>query len=192
MTPHRSTTADKNIVDRTKAHRNSDVARAVRKTRDQLAQKSGNPVFDRELLKHHARAMLNSATAMPILVMAIALACMFIGMGIDVLIWALVSVTCYAVLAFVARRTDRSEAQEIDADRTRRQFLIAHVISGFGWAYFATLGCDPCQIEQFPIIKAVVLLLAISATAIIAYALRGALIATFTLPYWFTRRCRRN
>jgi len=182
MTPHRSTTADKNIVDRTKAHRNSDVARAVRKTRDQLAQKSGNPVFDRELLKHHARAMLNSATAMPILVMAIALACMFIGMGIDVLIWALVSVTCYAVLAFVARRTDRSEAQEIDADRTRRQFLIAHVISGFGWAYFATLGCDPCQIEQFPIIKAVVLLLAISATAIIAYALRGALIATFTLP----------
>jgi two-component system cell cycle sensor histidine kinase PleC len=182
MAPNRSTTADKNIVDRTKAHRNSDVARAVRRTRDQLAQKSGNPAFDRELLKHHARAMLNSATAMPILVMVIALACMFIGMGIEVLIWALVSVTCYAALAFVARRTDRSEAQAIDADRTRRQFLVAHVISGLGWAYFAALGCDPCQIDQFPIIKAVVLLLAISATAIIAYALRGALIATFTLP----------
>jgi two-component system cell cycle sensor histidine kinase PleC len=182
MTPNRSNTADKNIVDRTKAHRNSDVARAVRRTRDQLSQKSGNPVFDRELLKHHARAMLNSVTAMPILVMVIALACMFIGMGIDILIWALISVTCYAALAFVARRTDKSEAQEIDSDRTRRQFLVAHFISGLGWAYFATLGCDPCQIEQFPIIKAVVLLLAISATAIIAYALRGALIATFALP----------
>ncbi len=182
MTPNRSNTADKNIVDRTKAHRNSDVARAVRKTRDQLAQKSGNPVFDRELLKHHARAMLNSATAMPILVMAIALACMFIGMGVEILIWALIAVTCYTALAFVAKRTDKSEAQAIDADRTRRHFLIAHFISGLGWAYFATLSCDPCQIEQFPIIKAVVLLLAISATAIIAYALRGALIATFTLP----------
>ncbi|SMH47297.1 sensor histidine kinase [Mesorhizobium australicum] len=182
MALNRSTTADKNIVDRTKAHRNSEVARAVRKTRDQLAQKSGNPVFDRELLKHHARATLNGATAIPILVMAIALAGIFIGLGVDILVWALITVSCYAALAVVARRTDRSEAQAIDAEKTRRLFLAAHVVSGLGWAYFATLHCDACQIQPLPVVKAVVLLLALSATAILAYALRGALVATFTFP----------
>ena len=48
----------------------------------------------------------------------------------------------------VARGLERIEAQAIDAERTRRYFLIAHFISGLGWAYFATLSCDPCQIEQ--------------------------------------------
>ena len=37
MALQRSTATDKNIVDRTKAHRNSDVARAVRRTRDRRA-----------------------------------------------------------------------------------------------------------------------------------------------------------
>jgi two-component system cell cycle sensor histidine kinase PleC len=182
MALYRSTTADKNIVDRTKAHRNSDVARAVRKTRDQLAQKSGNPVFDRELLKHHARAMLSGATAIPVLVMAIAVAAILVGLGIDVVVWALITVTGYAVLALVARRVDRGETSAIGAEKIRRAFLVAHFVSGLGWAYFATLQCDPCQVDPFPVIKAVVLLLALSATAIIAYALRGALVATFALP----------
>ncbi|TIX08035.1 MAG: sensor histidine kinase, partial [Mesorhizobium sp.] len=57
----RSNTADKFIVDRRKPHRNSDVARAVRKTRDRLSQQAGSLDFDRELLKLHARAMVVSA-----------------------------------------------------------------------------------------------------------------------------------
>ena len=57
----RSSLADKNIVDRTKAPRNREVAHAVRRTRDRLSQTQGNPVFDRELLKLHARAIINSA-----------------------------------------------------------------------------------------------------------------------------------
>ena len=61
----RSNTADKIIVDRRKPHRNSDVARAVRKTRDRLAQQPGNVTFDRELLKLHARAMTNAARRHP-------------------------------------------------------------------------------------------------------------------------------
>ena len=67
----RSSSADKNIVDRRKPHRNSDVARAVRKTRDRLSQQAGNPVFDRELLKLHASAMISSALAIPLLVLLI-------------------------------------------------------------------------------------------------------------------------
>jgi len=116
------------------------------------------------------------------LVTVIATAGILGGMGAEVLVWALVTVTCYTGLGFVAHRTGKSEAGEIDAERRRKQFLLAHFVSGIGWAYFAALGCDGCQIDQFPIIKAVILLLAISATAIIAYALRGALIATFLAP----------
>ena len=66
--------------------------------------------------------------------------------------------------------------------RRRRNFLIAHFVSGLGWVYFALLGCGECQVDQFPVIKAIVLLLAIAATALIASSLRGALAATFALP----------
>jgi two-component system cell cycle sensor histidine kinase PleC len=71
MAFQRSQTADKNIVDRTKAHRNSDVARAVRRTRDRLSQREGVPDFDRELLKLHARAVINSAAAIPLMVVVV-------------------------------------------------------------------------------------------------------------------------
>ena len=60
-------------MDRRKPHRNSDVARAVRKTRDRLSQQAGSLDFDRELLKLHARAMVVSAVAIPLLVLAVAL-----------------------------------------------------------------------------------------------------------------------
>jgi two-component system cell cycle sensor histidine kinase PleC len=178
----RSSLADKNIVDRTKAHRNSDVARAVRRTRDRLSQQAGNPVFDRELLKLHARAVINGATAIPLLVLVIGTAGLFAGMGIDVLIWAMIAVACYGGLAFVAQRADRTEAADIDASAMRRNFLIAHFVSGLGWAYFASLGCEDCRLDQFTVVKAVVILLAIAATALITSSLRGALIITFILP----------
>ena len=178
----RSQIADKNIVDRTKAHRNSDVARAVRATREALSQRAGNPAFDRELLKLHGRAMVTSAMAIPLLVLVIAAGGLTIGGGPEMLLWALVTVTCYAPLAFVANRITKADPRTIKPTRMHRILLIVHFLSGIGWASLATLGCDPCQFEHVQVIKAVVILLAMSATAIIAYALRGALVATFTLP----------
>ena len=177
-----SNTADKIIVDRRKPHRNSDVARAVRKTRDRLAQQPGSLNFDRELLKLHARAMINCAIAIPVLVLVIAAAGVASGMNRDIATWALVMLACYAGLALVARRLDRSEAADFDVYKTRRNFLIAHFASGLGWAYFAWLGCGACQLDQFQVVKAVVLLLAIAATALTASSLRGALASTFVVP----------
>ena len=169
-------------MDRTNARRNTEVARAIRKTRDQLSQKSGNPVFDRELLKHHAHAMINSATAIPLLVTVIAMGGVFAGLGVKALIWALLAVVCYTGLGFFAYRVSKGDAAKLDVERTRLWFLAAHFASGLGWAYFAAMDCADCQVAQFPVIKAVILLIAIAATAIIAYALRGALVATFALP----------
>jgi two-component system, cell cycle sensor histidine kinase PleC len=178
----RSNTADKFIVDRRKKRRNSDVSRAVRKTRDRLSQQVGNPTFERELLKLHARAMINSAAAIPLLVLLISAAGLFFGMNRDILIWALTTVVCYAGLALVAQRVNRADASAIKPGPTRGYFLAGHFLSGIGWTYFAALDCVGCGVDQFPVFKAVVLLLAIAATALVGSSLRGALIATFSLP----------
>ena len=164
----RSNAADKIIVDRRKPRRNSETAQAVRKTRERLAQQPGSIVFDRELLKLHARAMVSGATAIPLLVLVIAAAGLFASMSVSITGWALITVACYALLAFVALRADRTPAEKINVKATSQAFLVGHFISGLGWAYLASLDCGQCQIEQFPVIKAVLLLLAIGATALIA------------------------
>ncbi|UDL90615.1 HAMP domain-containing histidine kinase [Mesorhizobium sp. PAMC28654] len=182
MPLQRSNTADKFIVDRRKRHRNSDVARAVRKTRDRLSQQAGNPDFDRELLKLHARAMVSGAIAVPLIVLAIAAGGLLAGMNREIGVWALFTFICYAIVAFMARRVERTEGSELNPSRVRRDFLIGHFLCGLGWAWFAWLGCNTCQTDQFQMIKVVVLLLAMAVTAVMASSLRGALLATFAVP----------
>ncbi|MBX3566955.1 MAG: HAMP domain-containing histidine kinase [Rhizobiaceae bacterium] len=182
MPPLDFTTADKIIVDRSKPHRNSDVSRAVRRTRDRLAQQPGSINFDRELLKLHARTMISGATAVPLLVLIGSMGGIVLGMSSIIALWAMITVACYAWLALVAKRADATEAADLDVERTKRSFLVGHFISGLGWTFLAALECNQCQIDQFAVVKAVLLLLAIAATALIAASLRGALIATFTLP----------
>lgn len=177
-----SNTADKFIVDRRKHHRNSDVSLAVRNTRDRLSQRSGNPVFERELLKLHARAIVASALALPLLVILVAVAGVIAGMSGEILVWALATVAAYAVLVLVARGVDQGDPTQKDQAATKRSFLILHFLVGIAWAYLATMGCGQCQVEQFPVIKAVVLLLAMAATAISTASLRGALVVTFVPP----------
>jgi two-component system, cell cycle sensor histidine kinase PleC len=176
------TSADKNIVDRRKPHRNSDVSKAVRRARNTLAQQPGNIAFDRELLKLHARSTIQGATAVPLLVIAIAAGGFFSGMDMSVATWALITVTCYAILALIARHIDGKAVDDIDVAWTTYALLIGHLISGLGWIYFVTLKCGACGIDQFPVIKAVLLLLAVAATAMVASSLRGALMATFAVP----------
>lgn len=175
-------TADKIIVDRRKPHRNSEVARAVRRTRDQLTHRPGNLTFDRELLKLHARATARVALAVPILVLAIAFAGFSLNMKDEIVAWTIVALAGYSALAVVARSTDRTEASRLDVNETRLNFLVAHFVSGLGWIYFALMGCASCQLDDFTVVKGIVLLLAIASTALIASSLRGALSATFALP----------
>ncbi|AZO08054.1 MULTISPECIES: HAMP domain-containing sensor histidine kinase [unclassified Mesorhizobium] len=178
----RSDTADKFIVDRRRPHRNSDVARAVRRTRDRLSQQAGSPDFDRELLKLHARAMVVSAAAIPLLVLAIATVGLFAGLGRQIPVWALLTLVCYTAVAFLARRVERTEASAIAPSRTRREFLIGHFLCGLCWAWFAWLGCGACQVDQFQVIKAMLLLVAMAITAVMASSLGGVMVATFAIP----------
>jgi two-component system cell cycle sensor histidine kinase PleC len=182
MSLQRSNTADKFIVDRRKRHRNSDVARTVRKTRDRLSQQAGTAGFDHELLKLHARAMSSGAIALPLLVLAIAAAARLAGVGSEIGLWALFTLTCYTILAFMARRVERTEIAKLHLVQTRREFLISHFLCGIGWSCLVWIGCDACQIGQFQLVKAVLLLVAMAATTVMTSSLRGAMLATFTLP----------
>src|SRR3954454_18325618 len=103
MPLQRSTTADKFIVDRRKPHRNSDVARAVRKTRDRLSQQAGNPDFDRELLKLHARAMTGGVIIILLLVLATAATGLLADMDGEIVNWTQSKVICDAIVVFIAR-----------------------------------------------------------------------------------------
>ena len=127
--------------------------------------------------------MISSAAAIPLLVLLIGAAGLFAGMGADILIWALITVTCYAGLA--CRRAARRPHRRRRHRRCRRR-------GATSWSRISSAGsagpisprsaATPARSTSSPVIKAVVLLLAIAATALIASSLRGALIVTFALP----------
>lgn len=179
MVARSSNSTDKIIVDRRKTHRSTDVARAVRRTREKLAQRDGSPVFDRELLKLHARAIVHSAVPFALLLLAIALTGISLGAGQSLLIWGALAYTGYATLTFIALKNDRGDAADIKPDKLRREFLFAHALSGLSWTYFAYLDCNACGVDQFSIVKAIVLLIAMATSALIMSQLAGALLLTF-------------
>lgn len=175
-------TVNKFIVDRTRAHRDREVIRTVRRTRDRLSQTVGNPDFDREMMKIHASAIIASAPAILLLVLAIGGAGFAFGLLTDMLVWALLIGGSFTGLFLLSRRVERLALAEMDAKRLQMQYLAFHFLSGIGWAYLVALDCPHCSVAYFPALLAIVLLMAIAATAVIASSLRGATIVTFALP----------
>lgn len=182
MAQRYATTADKIIVDRRKAPRNSDVARAVRRTRDRLSQRNGSADFENELLLMHAHAMLASATSIPLLALVVSVIGFLAGLGPQMVVWALITVSAYAVLGLIARAYDRTDRSKADIRRWRQYFMGGHALTSVAWAYLASMSCDTCGIDPFAIIQAMMLLIAMAATAIVSSALRGATIVGFALP----------
>ncbi len=182
MPLQRSNTADKIIVDRRKRHRNSDVARAVRKTRDRLSQQPGGLAFERELLKLHARSIVANSATIPFIIVLFAAGSLWLGADTGILAWALVAVAGYIGLAIVARRVQTAAAAEMSPAVIRRTMLAGHFVTGLAWAYLAALICPACQPDHLSVAKAVFLLVAMAATAIVASSLRGSLLATFAVP----------
>ncbi|RFC64885.1 MULTISPECIES: sensor histidine kinase [Mesorhizobium] len=174
--------ADKFVVDRRKVSRNKDVAHAVKKTRERLSQGSGNPLFDRELVKLHANAMVNYFPVVPFLSIVLTVAAVVNGADRTLFIWPLLTAICYLPLAVIARRCSRTVVTDIKVTVSQHDFLLAHFVSGLSWVYFVTMTCNTCGGDPLALLKAAVLLVIIAATAIVASSLRGAVLATFTLP----------
>ncbi|KXF76950.1 histidine kinase [Paramesorhizobium deserti] len=180
--PSWSTLADKNIVDRRRVSRNAELAKAVRKTRDRLLEKAGQANYEYEILLMYARALAAGAVSVGVLVLIVAFSGFLIGLGRQMVIWALLTIGCYGILALATRKFSQTPADQIDIEHWKNIFFAGHAITGIGWAYFATIRCGACDVAFFPFAQALVLLVAMAATAIICSALRGATIAAFALP----------
>jgi two-component system, cell cycle sensor histidine kinase PleC len=177
-----ATSADKNIVDRRRLPRNKDLSAVMRGARDRLMERTGINHFERELLFMHTRALIVNAATIPLLIAMIAMIGAMSGFGKGIILWAALTICLYAALGLVARHLAK---QGIANDQIRQWQLIylgGHFITSLGWAYFAYLDCATCGIGLFPVVKAVVLILAMAITAIVSSALRAAILAAFTLP----------
>ncbi|HMQ56918.1 MAG TPA: HAMP domain-containing sensor histidine kinase [Rhizobiaceae bacterium] len=182
MQPPRPSNPDKNIVDRRKLPRNREVWSAVKRTRNRLATAGGDPRYIRELLVLHAKSIQSAAVAVPALVLVTAIGMLFLGYDRGVLLWSIVATLSYFALAFGARRLDRTPAHEIDADYWRNVLLAGHFLTGLTWSYFAFLHCSSCMPIDVLVAKAIVLLLAMAATAIVSYALNWSTLTAFAFP----------
>ncbi|MCB1420314.1 MAG: sensor histidine kinase, partial [Notoacmeibacter sp.] len=158
------------------------VARTIRSTREKLSIRPGNLNFDRTLLKMHARSILAAGAAFPVLIGLITIAGLALGAGLPAVVWGFIAIALQGMILVVAQRADRTDEDRLDVQGLTRNFMVAHFIAGLAWAGLAMLDCEACGADQTAIMKAVLLLLAIAATAVVGWALNGALIASFTLP----------
>ncbi|MGH6861462.1 MAG: sensor histidine kinase [Phyllobacterium sp.] len=177
-----ATGPDKNIVDRRKQPRNRDLSVVVRGARERLMQRGGANHFHRELLFMHTRALIINAATIPLLIAIVAVTSIFAGFGRQMLPWAALAIGLYAILGLMARHLDRSGIGDGQIRRWTLVYLTGHFITGIGWTHFVLLDCATCNVSQFPVIKAVVLVLAMALTAVFSSALRLAIPAAFTLP----------
>lgn len=176
-------TLDKNIVDRSRASRNPGVSRAVSAMREQLQSRTPlNPGFAREMMLLHLNAVLQSAPAMPILILAATGISLYIDQTFNLVPWATVTLAAYAALVVFARR---ASGQKFDGPTTRkwsRRFIGAYLVIGLCWSVFALQNCTACGDVSFSFYKGVVLLIALAATAMATFTLRHAISASFIPP----------
>ena len=175
-----SNTTDKNIVDRSRSHRNKAVSKAVRATRERLqSNANGNAAFDRDMLALYVRAVLQAASVAPLVVIAVAAIGIYVDYDAQLFTWALLMLCLHGANLVLARRANRLEIPAADTMKWRRRFLIGQVMIGCGWAVFALQGCNSCGGDSFYFYKGAVLLFAVSYTAMSTFMLRQAVLFGF-------------
>jgi two-component system cell cycle sensor histidine kinase PleC len=175
-----STSTDKNIVDRSRSHRNKAVSKAVRATRERLqSNANGSQVFDRDMLAMHVTAVLQAAAVTPLVVTLVTAIGVYINPDAHLFAWALLMLCLHSVNVLVARRASRVEIGAGDIAKWRRRFIVGQVLVGCGWALFALQGCNTCGGDSFYFYKGAVLLFAVSYTAMSNFMLRQSMLYGF-------------
>ncbi|MGE7369136.1 sensor histidine kinase [Neorhizobium sp. NPDC001467] len=176
-----STSTDKIIVDRTRAHRRKPVSKAVRATRERLQYSAqGSNVFDREMLFQHVRTVLQSALITPVVIILVTMVGYAINHDSGLLSWGLLTLAMHALNLVLARRVARADFNAQQALRWRKWLLAGQIGLGFCWALFAFQRCDACgSTDGFYFYKVAVLLVAISITAMTSFMLRQAALFAF-------------
>lgn len=176
-----STSTDKNIVDKSRSHRNKPVAKAVRVTRERL-QSSHAPsgAFDRDVLNIYINAVLQGASIIPLFVIIIAILGIYFTGDTQIVLWAILTLTAHAANVFLARRARKREMTAIRAHKWRRLLLLGQFLIGCCWAYFAIQDCAACEPANLVLYKGATLLIALSLTAMWNYMLTLCVLVTFS------------
>ena len=180
MGPGVSTTTDKNIVDRSRSHRNRAVSRAVRVTRERLQSAAGGPpVFEREMLLLYIDAVLHGALVVPALIFAIAAIGIHFSRDPAFVIWSLMALSMHAIGVLLARHVRLKGLAPEELRRWQRLFLAAQLLMGLAWAAFALQDCGTCTGNAFAFYKGTALLVALCVTTMSALMLRDAVLCAF-------------
>lgn len=175
-----SSSTDKIIVDRSRGHRNRPANRAVRATRERLQYgDNAGGAFDRELLTMYLTTASQSASITICLIMAITVIGTYITDDLDLIPWALVALILHGGNMVLCRTAARQQMTAENAERWRGLLLFGQTAVGGGWAYFSTQTCLACSPANFTLFKGVVLLVALSYTALSTFMLRRSVPVTF-------------
>ncbi|KQV81718.1 HAMP domain-containing sensor histidine kinase [Rhizobium sp. Root1220] len=175
-----STSTDKNIVDKSRSHRNKPVSKAVRLTRERL--QSSHPAsgaFDRDVLVMYVNAVLQGASIVPLFVMIVAGVGVYLTEDTQIFIWALLTLTAHAANVFLARRARKQEINAASTRQWRRVLLLGQFTIGCCWAVFALGDCISCQPSSFVLYKGATLFIALSVTAMSNFMLKPAVLVAF-------------
>ncbi len=173
---------DKTIVDRRKTVRNKDLRNTVKKSRERLAiQSLRAPEFNAELLTMHAQAIVSSILAVPLLIVLATFTGFGLGYGPEILVWAVLSSLLYVGMGLLSKRLLGSEHKDTLA-RWRIRFMIGHVLIGASWAILIALPCSSCGVEPVIFYKAILLVVAIAATATICFTMPFSIFGAFGTP----------
>ncbi len=175
-----STSNDKNIVDKSRSHRNKPVSKAVRVTRERL-QSSHSPsgAFDRDVLVMYINAVLQGASIMPLFVIIVAALGVYFTENTQIFLWALLTLTAHATNVFLARRARKHEMTTARARKWRRALLLGQFMIGCCWAVFAVQDCATCEPSSFVLYKGATLLIALSLTAMSNFMLTPSVLVAF-------------
>ncbi|MGW9232908.1 sensor histidine kinase [Pseudorhizobium sp. NPDC055634] len=177
-----SASADKNIVDLSRSHRNKAVSKTVRATRERLQSTGRNaPAFDRDVLTMHINTVLQGALVTPFFVAVVTAIGLYINPVANLFGWALLALSIHAINVLVARRASRVEITAANTGKWRRRLLIGQVLIGCGWAVFSLQDCSACSGsgEGYYFYQAMALLAAISISAMSSVMLRQGVLLGF-------------
>lgn len=173
-----STSTDKNIVDRSRSHRNRAVSKAVRQTRERL-QSGHSRNFDRELMMMHIDTLRQSAAVVPIFVIVVAVLGVYLTRDTGILFWTIPILTAHAINMLIGRRAKKQEMSAESARKWRQLLLLGQLLVGFCWALFTVQNCATCGGDSFAFYKGTTLLAAICITAMSSFMLPRAVPFSF-------------
>lgn len=174
------TSADKNIVDLSRGHRNTAVAKAVRTTRERLqSSKGGTMLFESEMLGMHLGATLQGAAVMPIVILMVSGFGAYINPDPTLFLWTLASLTVHAFNILMVKRASRQDLTDSNLVKWRRLLLGGQAGMGVCWAFFSLQSCASCGGDSFLLYKGAALLIVLSVTAMSNMLLRQAVLFGF-------------